>query len=364
MDGQLANKITGYGGKEAGEPVSSFVKARRRRGQLVIALLLLILLLTLGTGVILGAVKIRLSHLVRALRLWPDSGLPVDDSTKAIIIELRLPRALLAAMVGAALALAGACFQALFLNPMADPYILGASAGAALGATLAFLFPVDQLPFGIGLVPLAAFTGAAVTVLLVSRLARSGNYISLYGMLLSGLAVSAFFSALVSLLMYFSHQRLQQIVFWLMGGLGRANWLYVRTSLPYFIVGAAVVQIQARALNVLLLGEETAASLGVEVERTKRWLFLGASLLTATAVAVSGPIGFVGLIVPHVLRMLVGTDHRLLLPASALGGGILVVAADTLARTVIAPTELPVGLIMALGGAPFFLSLLKRRPPL
>lgn len=345
----------------ADKPIASVLKGRRRRGRLIMAVLLLLLLGAMTAGVVLGAVEVALPELLQALGLWPGGSQPVDAGTRAIIMELRLPRVLLAVLVGAALAIAGAVFQALFRNPMADPYVLGVSAGAALGATLAFLFPLNYLPLGVGLVPLAAFAGAVLTVILVSRLGRSGGYVSLYNLLLSGIAVGAFFTALVSLLMYFSRRHLHQVVFWLMGGLSQANWPYVRLALPYFMLGSAVALIQARALNALLLGEEAAASLGVEVERTKKWLLLGASLLTATAVAVSGPIGFVGLIVPHVLRMLVGPDHRLLLPASALGGAILVVVADTLARTVIAPTELPVGLIMSLGGAPFFVSLLRRR---
>ncbi|HKM39556.1 MAG TPA: iron chelate uptake ABC transporter family permease subunit [bacterium] len=343
------------------EPVASILKARQRRGYLVATILVLALLVAMVAGIILGAVKVERPDLLQALGLWSRGDRVVDAGTRAIIVELRLPRVLLAAMVGAALALAGAVFQALFLNPMADPYILGVSSGAALGATLAFLFPLQYLPVGISWVPLAAFVGAVLTVMLVIQLARSGGYMSLHNMLLSGIAVGAFFTALVSLLMYFSRQHLHQIVFWLMGGLSQANWLYVRLALPYLMLGATVVLIQARAINALLLGEEVAASLGIEVARTKRWLLLGASMLTAMAVAVSGPIGFVGLIVPHVLRMLVGADHRLLLPTSALSGAILVVVADTLARTVIAPTELPVGLIMALGGAPFFISILRRR---
>jgi iron complex transport system permease protein len=216
-------------------------------------------------------------------------------------------------------------------------------------------------PLGVSLVPVAAFAGAIITVILVGRLARSGDYVSLHNMLLSGIAVGAFFMALVSLLMYFSRRQLQQVIFWLMGGFDRASWSHFRLALPYFALGLAVTLIHARVLNALLLGEETAANLGVEVEQVKKQLLVGASLLTATAVAVSGPIGFVGLIVPHALRILVGPDHRLLLPASALGGAVLMVAADTLARTIIAPTELPVGLIMSLGGAPFFVSLLRRR---
>lgn len=345
----------------ADKSVTLILKARRQRGRLIMALLLLLLLGAMAAGVVLGAVEVALPDLLKALGLWPDRNGLLDAGTKAIILELRLPRVLLAALVGSALAIAGAVFQALFRNPMADPYVLGVSAGAALGATVAFLFPLNYLPLGIGFVPLAAFGGAILTVILVSCLARYGGYVSLYNMLLSGIAVGAFFSALVSLLMYFSRRHLQQVVFWLMGGLNRANWPYVRLALPYFILGFAVALIHARALNALLLGEETAASLGVEVERTKKWLLVSASLLTATAVAVSGPIGFVGLIVPHVLRLLVGPDHRLLLPASAFGGAILVVVADTLARTVIAPTELPVGLIMSLGGAPFFISMLRHQ---
>lgn len=343
------------------KPLTSIIKARRQRGQLIMVVLLLLLLAVMAAGIVLGAVEVALPDLLQALGLWPESTVPLDAGTRDIIVELRLPRVLLAALVGASLAIAGTIFQALFRNPMADPYVLGVSAGAALGATIAFLFPLNYLPLGVGLVPLAAFAGAILTVILVCRLAYCNGQMSLYNMLLSGIAVGAFFTALVSLLMYFSRQHLQQVVFWLMGGLDRASWQYVRLTLPYFVLGTAVALIHARALNALLLGEETAANLGVEVERTKNWLLVGASLLTATSVAVSGPIGFVGLIVPHALRLLVGPDHRLLLPAAAVGGAALMVAADTLGRTVIAPTELPVGLIMSLGGAPFFVFMLRRQ---
>lgn len=342
------------------KPLTLILKERHRRGRLIILALVLLLLAVMVAGVVLGAVEVAILDLLQALGLWPRPK-PLDASTKAIIMELRLPRVFLAAMVGAALAIGGTVFQALFRNPMADPYVLGVSAGAALGATAAFLFPTKYLPLGIGLVPMAAFGGAIFTVILVCRLARTDGYISLSSMLLSGIAVGTFFTALVSLLMYFSRRHLQQVVFWLMGGFDRASWQYVRLALPYFVLGSTVALVHARSLNALLLGEETAANLGVEVERTKNWLLVGASLLTATAVAVSGPIGFVGLIVPHALRLLVGPDHRLLLPASALGGATLMVAADTLARTIIAPTELPVGLIMSLGGAPFFISMLRRQ---
>ncbi len=278
-----------------------------------------------------------------------------------ILLHIRLPRVLLAAAVGSSLAVAGAVFQGLFRNPMADPYVIGISSGAALGAVFAMLGGFSLALGGFGAVPLFAFGGGVATMLLVYSMARVGRAVPVMTLLLAGIAVSAFLSALVALLTYFAGEKLHMVVFWMMGGLGGATWRQVGVMAPYALVGYICVSIFSRELNAMLLGEETASHLGVDTERVKKVLLVGASLLVAAAVSTSGIIGFVGLVVPHFVRLVAGPDHRFLIPASALLGGALLIATDTLARVVIAPSELPVGIITALIGAPMFIYLLKRR---
>ncbi|MEW6243627.1 MAG: iron chelate uptake ABC transporter family permease subunit [Bacillota bacterium] len=338
---------------------SLFASAQRRKWKkrAMIVILLASLILSMSLAVRVGAVHVSLEELVGILSRPTTAA----GTARTIILDIRLPRVLASAMVGAALAVAGTTFQALFRNPMADPYVIGASSGAALGATVAILLNPGFRVLGVGAVPSLAFVGALVTVLVVYHLARVGHAVSVITLLLAGIAVGSFLSAIVSLLMYFSGERLHQVVFWLMGGFDGARWLYLKAALPYFTLGVAIVVFHTRELNCILMGDESARHLGINVERARKMLLAGATLLTATAVSQSGLIGFVGLIVPHVTRMIAGPDHSLLIPASALGGAAFMVAADTLARTVIAPTELPVGLVTALGGGPFFIYILRRR---
>ncbi len=304
-----------------------------------------------------GAVGIAPREVVAALWRGPGAGL-----NGTIIWDLRLPRVLMAALAGASLGAAGALFQALFRNPLADPYLIGASAGASLGAVVALVVSPHFEPLGIGAVPAMAFLGAVASVILVYRLAREGGGLSILGLILAGVAVSSFLSALVSLLTYLTaDERLHQVVFWLMGGFSGATWRLLAASLPYSLLACLASLLFARDLNALLLGEETAGYLGVEVELAKKAVLGAGALLTAVAVSVGGMVGFVGLVVPHLARMSGGPDHRYLLPASALGGAAALVLADMVSRTVLAPGELPVGLITALLGAPFFLFVLRRR---
>ncbi len=339
------------------------------RKKLLFILLLAALALLATMGTVKGAAAISW-RAVLAVVLSPFpvlNGLvreEVRDVHRDIILYARFPRIILAAVVGASLAVAGTVFQGLFRNPMADPYVLGVSSGAALGAVTAMMVGEKLYFTGFTPVPLFAFVGGVATIALVYFMARVGKAVPVMTLLLAGIAVSAFLSAIVSLLTYFAGERLHQVVFWMMGGLGGASWPRVMAMLPYFIIGYSVIQYYARELNVMLLGEETAKHLGVETERVKKVLLAGASLLVAAAVSTSGIIGFVGLIVPHFIRLVAGPDHRFLLPASALLGAILLIAADTVARTVIAPTELPVGIITAMAGAPLFIYLLKKRKKL
>jgi iron complex transport system permease protein len=280
---------------------------------------------------------------------------PVDRTAEVIVLRIRLPRIALAAVVGFALATAGVVMQGFFRNPMADPSIVGVSAGAAVGAVAVIALSLS-VPFGL---QGAAFVGAVLAALVVYLLATEGGRTPVATLLLAGIAVQTFLGAVVSYLLLQAGESLERAVFWLMGHLHDSTWAEVGVALPVALAGFAVLAVYARDLNVLLLGEAEAHSLGIEVERTKLLLLVVASLLTAAAVSVAGVIGFVGLVVPHVLRLLVGPDHRILLPTSALAGAAFLVATDTVAR--MGPAELPVGIVTAALGAPFFLYLLRRR---
>lgn len=337
-----------------------------RLQQIMFPLLLIVLIASLLLGVGFGGVKIELAqilliflHKLPVLNVYIHPGW--SNVNETIVLSLRLPRVLLAGLVGAGLALAGAAFQGLFRNPMADPYVIGVSSGAALGAVFAMLLPAVlhiMLPLT---VPVSASVFAMLTIFMVYHLARTGSKVPVITLLLSGVAVSSLLSAMVSLIMFFSGSQLHQVVFWLMGGLSGRGWNYVYMFLPCGIAGAAIIIFNARELNAMLLGEESAQHLGIDVESVKRWLLIAASLLTGAAVSVSGLIGFIGLIVPHMVRILAGPDHRLLLPSAAVCGASVLILSDLLARVVLSPEELPVGIVTALVGAPFFIFLLHKQ---
>lgn len=330
----------------------------RSRGAVALGGLLVALALAMLAGVALGAVPIAPAEVVGAIgRALGGGGHGLAD---AVIVDLRLPRVVLAALVGASLALAGVLYQALFKNPLADPYILGVSSGAGLGATLVLAtLGTGYASRAIG-VPAGAFAGAALTIALVVRLASRRGRMDPTSLLLSGVAVSYTLSALSSFVLVFERQTMTSVVFWMMGGLEGATWGYVGMLAGMLALGAAVPLLFHRELDVMLLGDERAGQLGVSVERFKLLALGSASLVVAGAVAVSGLIGFVGLMTPHMVRLLLGPRHRLLLPASVLAGAIVLVLADLLARVVLAPVELPVGIVTALAGGPFFVWLLVR----
>lgn len=307
-------------------------------------------------GVAFGAVRVPPGEIVsavgRALRGAAGAG---DE----LIIGLRLPRVLLAALVGACLAGAGVLYQALFRNALADPYILGVSSGAGLGAILALAVAGVGAAAAVA-VPVASFAGALATIALVAAIASRRGKLDTLSLLLTGVAISYTLSALTSFVMVVRRETMARVVFWMMGGLQSASWEYVATVAVMLVVGLLVPLAYARELNIVLLGDERASELGVDVERFKRLLLAAASLLVAAAVSVSGLIGFVGLMTPHMVRLVLGPDHRLLLPASVLAGGTVMVLADLLARVVLAPVELPVGIITAIAGGPVFVWLLVR----
>ena len=286
-----------------------------------------------------------------------------DPLVRVIVWELRLPRTLLAAMVGAALAMAGASFQALFRNALADPYVIGASSGAALGATLAMTLGWSVGLAGFGPLPLAAFLGALGAVLITLLLAEGAGTEagSVASLLLAGTALGAMLSAAVSFLLVWRDQPWFQVFNWLLGSFSGRTWVQVAVGWPYLAVSAVALWLASRPLDALAGGDAVAQSLGLAVRPARLAVIAAATLAVAVAVAVSGIIGFIGLIAPHAARSLFGAGHRRLLPASGLLGAILLVWADVGARTVLAPVEIPVGIVTALIGGPFFLVLLRRR---
>jgi len=300
----------------------------------------------------LGAVHLPLAAVWRAL-----ASRQGDSEASVIVLEIRLPRILLAILVGAALSVAGTGLQALLRNPLADPYVLGISSGAAVGAIFA-LWIGGRIAAAS---PLAAFVGAMITMVWVYLLGRSGGRLASYTLILAGVITASFLSAVILfMLTLLSTRDVRGIAFWLMGDLSVTPVTELRILAPAIILAIAGLYVFAKDLNVLLLGAEEAVHLGVNVPRVEMAVYVLASLLTGIAVSTSGAIGYLGLLVPHLGRMFVGNDHRLLLPTAALGGAILLVLSDTIARTVLAPAELPVGAVTAVAGAPVFIYLLRK----
>lgn len=339
---------------------------RRNKMILVLSLLGVCLIAALFLGSAFGAVSIPMSDIGKmtlnktAIFDFPTTWTAAEET---IIFQIRMPRVIGGALVGMALATAGVLFQGLLRNPMADPYIIGTSAGAALGATIAMMLPISLAFLGFGLVPVAAFIGAVGTVFLVYNLARVGGKTPIISMLLAGVVVSALMASIMALLITISdrlHLSLQSVYSYLLGHISVTGWEQLAVIAPLVVGGVIFARFFAFHLNALSLGEEGAAYVGVNVERDKIVILVLGSLLTAAAVSISGLIGFVGLVVPHAMRLSFGPDHRLLLPAAALGGGAFVIIADLIARTAMAPAEIPVGVITAIIGAPFFLYLLRR----
>ncbi len=332
-------------------------RERRFKRSVTLAILAAALLVTVLLALSIGPVHIDVRAILGIL-LGRDGDWP--DIHETIILDVRLPRVLLGALVGAALAVAGCAMQGLFRNPMASPYVLGLSSAAAFGASLAILLGASLASMALS-VPLLAFAFTLLTAFGVYSIARVGGQVPVETLLLAGIAIGAFFSAQVSLLKFLAGDELRDIVFWIMGGLWAAGWDELALVAPLIVLSVGALLVMARPLNALLLGEGAALDLGVEVERTKLMVLTFSALATAAAISVAGIIGFVGLIVPHIVRIFVGPDHRVLLPASVMAGAIFLIWCDTVARMVIAPSELPVGVVTASLGAPFFLYLLRHR---
>jgi iron complex transport system permease protein len=327
---------------------------------LVSILLGLLLILVILVSITLGSVKV---PPFRSIRILFQSILGLkgagSETERTIIVSLRLPRAILAGFVGAGLSVSGVTFQALLRNPLADPYILGVSSGAAVGAIVAILLGLSTSSLGL---PLASFLGALLTILVVFYFGRQDGRIHPNTLLLAGVISGSFLSALIMFFISISQkEELHTIIFWLMGDFSFSNARAIFVILPYIVLGVFLLYLRSRQLNLILSGEENAIQLGVDVERLKLVSYLSASLVTAASVSVCGLIGFVGLIIPHSMRLIFGPDHRLLIPSAALVGASFLIASDTFARTFLAPTELPVGVITAAFGGPFFIYLLKTR---
>ena len=321
----------------------------------------------LASLLLFGAVVVALLLSVRFGAVWLTTGEAVGallgrgtEIHRTIVVELRLPRALLAMVVGGGLALAGAVFQALLRNPLAEPYILGISQGAGVAAVLVLALGLAGATSWA--LPAAAFAGALLAIVVVFRVASAADRaLDVRVLLLAGVVVGAFFSACIALILSVSEaETVRSAVLWMMGSLAGTGWRAAAVAAAYTVPAAVLLLGMARALNLLAVGEETATYLGTEVERVKRAAYAIASLLTAAGVAVAGIIGFVGLIVPHGVRLVVGSDHRILLPLSFLAGAAFLALADVVARTALAPTEIPIGVITAFVGVPLFLVLLRR----
>jgi len=283
-----------------------------------------------------------------------------SDLANSILWQIRLPRTVLIALTGMALGGSGAAYQGLFRNPLADPFLIGIASGAGLGAVIAMTVQWPYSFWGLIAIPLAAFVSALLTVAMVYFLARVGQTTPTTNLILAGVAVSSFATSLMSFLMLRSDGELRRAMSWLMGGSTQLGWSFTLAILPYLLIGLGVLIFSGHALNLLQFGDEQAQQLGLDTTRAKRIILISASLATASAVAFSGIIGFIGLIVPHLSRLWFGPDYKRLLPLSILGGATLLLISDVIARVALAPQEIPVGIVTALAGAPFFLWVLRR----
>ncbi|KYG90194.1 iron ABC transporter permease [Metasolibacillus sp. FSL H7-0170] len=305
-----------------------------------------LLLISIWLGVAVGSVNIPLST------LWDREA---DPTAYSILWNIRMPRVMLAALVGASLAIAGAAFQGLLKNPLADPYTLGISSGASVGAVATIYFSVSLPMLGVFTLPIFSMLGAAITMIIVMTFARLvDRTMKMETLILTGVIFSSFLGSCISLMIALTGEQLRMIMGWLLGSVSMRGWPYVQMIIPFVIIGVLLIWLNRRELNAMVYGEERAKHLGVDVKRSKYIILAGGSILTGAAVAVSGTIGFVGLVVPHMVRMLVGADHRLLLILSLINGASLLVICDLVSRTIIAPTELPIGVITAFIGAPIF----------
>ncbi|CAN7288642.1 iron ABC transporter permease [Pararhizobium sp. LjRoot235] len=339
---------------------------RSRLAQLLILALVALATTMFAASIMTGAADASVGNVLRWLFGVDGAEPALSARDRIIILDIRLPRAVMGLLVGASLAVSGTIMQGLFRNPLADPALVGVSSGASLGAVLMIvlgssLFGALFDVFRFYALPVAAFLGGLFTTLLLYRIATRSGQTSVATMLLAGIALAALANAVTGVLIFIADDKqLRDLTFWGLGSLAGANWTKIFSAAPIILVSLAVVPFLARGLNALTLGEAAAFHMGIPVQRLKNSAIVSVAASTGASVAVSGGIGFVGIVVPHVLRLIIGPDHRYLLPASALLGGTLLIFADMIARTIVPPAELPIGIITAFAGAPFFLWILLR----
>lgn len=330
---------------------------------LFLSLSCVVLLALMVYAVTLGSVYIEPNIILRSILEWIKygmDGVTCDDSIRFIIFEVRLPRIILAVLTGSLLSMAGAVYQAIFQNPMADPYVIGISSGAAFGATIAIIFLPPMMLLGNSIVSLAAFLSAILTSILVYFISKTKRGVDTFSLLLTGVVISTVLSSFISLMMLAHQDEAMKIMTWTMGSFNAKSWNHVITILVPTVVGIFFTIYHGKDLNVLVMGEEEAMTMGLDTKRLKRNMLLICALLTSIAVSVSGIIGFVGLIVPHFIRLIFGSEHKFLLKASFVFGAIFMLLSDTIARSLIDGFEVPVGIITSLIGGPLFLILLVR----
>ncbi|MBD7909213.1 iron ABC transporter permease [Sporosarcina sp. Sa3CUA8] len=312
-----------------------------------------VLVTAVGLGVSIGSVHVPIST------LWNQGA---DTTATNILWKIRMPRVILAGLVGASLAIAGAAFQGLLKNPLADPYTLGVSSGASVGAVMTLFFGISIPVLGLYTLPVFSMAGAAITMFLVLSFAKLVDRgLNMETIILTGIIFGSFLGSVLSLMIALTGEELRQIIGWLLGSVSMRGWNYIHMILPFTIIGSFLLWMNRRELNAMLFGEDRAKHLGVDVKRRKLVILIGGSILTGAAVSVSGTIGFVGLVVPHMTRLLWGADHRHLLTLSFMNGATLLIICDLIARTIISPTELPVGVITAFIGAPVFAFIFYRQ---
>ncbi|TCS83792.1 iron complex transport system permease protein [Tepidibacillus fermentans] len=315
------------------------------------------LLISIFASVSIGSVSVALPTTTKILIHhipFINSTPTWEASEELIVMNLRLPRVFLAILIGAMLSVSGVAFQGVLRNPLADPYILGVSSGAALGAAIAILFIPNLMLFGRFTLPIFAFLGSVLALILVLLISGKQRHRGSDSFILAGVIVQSFMGAVLSFLITISDKKLQSIVFWMMGSLANHDWQDVWVLIPYFMIGTLFLLIQQRDLNILSLGENAAIHLGMDVQKKKVLILAFASLLAASAISIVGIIGFIGLIIPHLIRIVFGSNHKILLPVSVIAGGIFLLWTDTLARTIIPSREIPIGVLTAFLGAPFF----------
>lgn len=330
----------------------------------IILLIILIALIVLSSAI--GAANLSIKLTLKTLgSIIPGIKNLIDASDISpqdikVIFDIRLPRIFMAIIVGIALSSSGVIFQGVFRNPMADPYIIGVSAGAAFGATIGLLFAGNIKLISLSTTSIFAFLGAIGTTFLIYNISKIKGKISVLTLLLSGVALSSLLTSIISFIMIYRTQDLAKVYFWIMGGLSNSSWTNFMTVMPVIVIIMAASSFFMRDLNVMSLGDERANQLGVQTEKLKQVLLILASIMTAAAVSVSGIIGFIGLITPHIMRMIVGPDHKILYPTAAISGGIVLLLSDTIARIILSPREIPVGIITSIIGVPFFIYLLVK----